>query len=72
MTDRRFAATPWEVEAERRRETIAADALGDRARRSDAGSEVLATARGRRLLSRLRGSLDDRPTGTGTLHQKRV
>jgi hypothetical protein len=72
MTDRRLAATPWEVEAERRRETIAADARDGRSRRSDAANDVLAPARGRRLLGRLRGSFDHGPSGAGALHQKRV
>ena len=61
MTDRQLAATPWEVEAERRRETIAADAAVARRDRADAAGEVLTLARGRRLVASLRGA--SRPTG---------
>lgn len=71
MTDRQFAATPWEVEAERRREVIAADARDVAlAARPDAADEVLTAARGRRLLSSLRGSLGEDPRRTGGLDRK--
>ena len=73
MTDHDYAATPWEVEAERRREVIAGDAHieGDAFRR-DPAREILALARGRRLVPRLRSSTDERPAQAGKLNQKRV
>jgi hypothetical protein len=71
MTDRQFAATPWEVEAERRREVIAADARDvARAARSDAADEVLTAARGRRLLPSLRESLGQGPRRSGGLDHR--
>jgi hypothetical protein len=74
MTDRRSAATPWEVEAERRREVIEADALAARrSRREDPARDVLALARGRRLIqSILRGPADEELPQPGRLNQKRV
>ena len=74
MTDRRYAATPWEVEAERRREVIEADASGARAASaSTPDGSLLAIARGRRLLQSLRrGTSVDEPRQAGTLNQKRV
>ena len=73
MTDRQFAATPWEVEAERRREVIADEArVAGQAAGSDAARDVLTPARGRRLLSSLRGSIDRGSAQAGTLNQKRV
>jgi hypothetical protein len=64
MTDRPIAASPWEVEAERRREVIAADAA--RAPRHEDPSSV------RRFLASLRGTPDARPGQAGRLNQKRV
>jgi hypothetical protein len=64
MTDRPIAASPWEVEAERRREVIAADAF--RPPRSAAPSSVS------RILAALRGTPDSRPAQAGRLNQKRV
>jgi hypothetical protein len=74
MTDRRTAATPWEVEAERRREVIEGDVLAaHRSRREDPAGDMLAVARGRRLLrSVLRGSADEGRPQPGRLNQKRV
>ena len=74
MTDRRYAATPWEVEAERRREVIEADALAARiSRHEDPARDMLAVARGRRLLqSILRGSADEGQRQPGRLNQNRV
>lgn len=72
MTDRhleQFAVTPWEVEAERRREVLDADArrfdVSDRAREIESGSG------GGRLWSLLRGSFNGAP-GTGKLDQRRA
>jgi hypothetical protein len=73
MTDRSFAATPWEVEAERRREVIEADAGAARSSRPATPRDVLAVARGRRLLQSLRREpFDDAPRQAGRLNQKRV
>jgi hypothetical protein len=73
MTDRRYPVSPWEVEAERRREVIAADAHTDGPpSQRDPAREILALARGRRLLASLRGSTDEPPAQAGKLNQKRV
>lgn len=74
MTDRRSAATPWEVEAERRREVIEADArAARRSGQADPASQMLALARGRRLVrSILRGTADDGARQPGRLNQNRV
>ena len=64
MSDRPIAASPWEVEAERRREVIAADAA--RPPRSTTPSPL------GRLLASLRGTADARPAQAGRLNQKRV
>jgi hypothetical protein len=72
MTDHDYAATPWEVEAERRREVLAGDARDGVVIRRDPAREILALARGRRLLSRLRSSTEERPAQAGKLNQKRV
>jgi hypothetical protein len=64
MTDRPIAASPWEVEAERRREVVAADAA--RPPRSADRSSV------RRFLASLRGTPDSRRAQPGRLNQKRV
>ena len=67
MNSSRYAATAFEVDAERRREVIAADA-----RHGNGRSRVFAA------IERLRGgfagsaSADDRPARPGTLHQKRI
>jgi hypothetical protein len=68
-----YAATPWEVEAERRREVIADDArAGGPPSGPAAARDVLGPARGRRLVSSLRGSIDRGSGQAGTLNQKRV
>jgi len=74
MTDRRYAATAWEIEAERRREVIEADVLAARrSPREDPARDMLAQARGRRLLrSILRGSADEGRHQPGRLNQNRV
>jgi hypothetical protein len=74
MTDRRTAASPWEVEAERRREVVASEVAAAReGERTDAGDEALGLARGWRLLRSLTpGSPDDRTRQAGRLNQKRV
>ena len=64
MTDRPIAASPWEIEAERRREVVAADAA--RPPRSAAPSSL------GRFLASLRGSREVRPAQAGRLNQKRV
>jgi hypothetical protein len=64
MTDRPIAASPWEVEAERRREVIAADAA--RQPRSATPSSL------GRFLASLRRTPDARPAQAGRLNQKRV
>ena len=71
MDDRHFAATPWEVEAERRREVLAADA---ETARSVAARAVRppSIARGRRWLASLRGTPAGRVPQAGKLNQKRV
>ena len=72
MTDRRYAATPWEVEAERRREVIEADAQHP-STRSDPARGLTVVARGRRLLQSIQGgSRDEAPPQAGKLNQKRV
>jgi hypothetical protein len=72
MTDRRYAATPWEVEAERRREVIEADARHP-STTTEPGRESFVVARGRRLLRSIQGgSLDEAPGQAGRLNQKRV
>lgn len=72
MTDRPYAATSWEAEAERRREVIMADARHS-STRSDAGRGLFLVTRGRRLLrSIVSGSLDEAPPQPGRLNQKRV
>ena len=77
MTDRPIAASPWEVEAERRREVIASDV--DAARHGGSahvGAEPLA-ARGSSLLRSLTSGSRDaardvQPRQAGKLNQKRV
>lgn len=62
-----FAATPFEVEAERRREVLAADMRGARV----GGRGLMTIVRSRLALS-LRGSAPRRPAHAGRLNQKRV
>jgi len=71
MSHRRFAATPWEVEAERRGEVLRASALAGRSAR-ERGTVSVAMSRGRRWLASLRGSTDAPPAQAGRLNQKRV
>ena len=72
MTDRRYAAAPWEVEAERRRELIEADAQHVWTR-SDPARGLTVVARGRRLLQSIQGvSRDEASPQAGKLNQKRV
>jgi hypothetical protein len=72
MSHCRFAATSWEVEAERRREVLAADALARGPIREE-GHTSHAMSRGRRWLGSLRGgSTDAPPAHAGKLNQKRV
>ena len=79
MTDRPIAASPWEVEAERRREVIASEV--DAARHGGSayvGSRSMVAARGRRLLpsqttrSADAAARDVGPRQAGRLNQKRV
>ncbi len=74
MTDRPIAASPWEVEAERRREVIGSEvAAARRAERSHPSQEILVVARGRRLLRSLtQGSQGEKGSQAGRLNQKRV
>ena len=74
MTDRSTIASPWEVEAERRREVIASEVAAAReAERGDPGHELLVVTRGRRLLRSITiGSQDDDTRQAGRLNQKRV
>lgn len=76
MTDRHYAATSWEVEAERRREVIAQAVGSHRTAGSPAtehADERLTISRARRLLGSVqRRSPEDRPRQTGRLNQKRV
>ena len=74
MTDRPRAASPWEVEAERRREVIASEVAAARvAERSHAGGEILTVAQGRRLLRSITsGSHGEDTRQAGRLNQKRV
>ena len=71
MTDRPIAATPWEVEAERRREVLAADAGPGRSVRRR-WTAPLTMSRGRRWLASLRAGTDPAPAQAGRLNQKRV
>ncbi len=72
MTDRPYAATSWEAEAERRREVTKADARHS-ATRSATGRGLFLVARGGRLLRSILGkSLDEAPPQPGRLNQKRV
>lgn len=74
MTDRPTAASPWEVEAERRREVVASEVAAAReAERTDPGNDLLGLARGRRMLHSLTtGSPADGTRQAGRLNQKRV
>ena len=79
MTDRLIAASPWEVEAERRREVIASDVGAARhAGSTHPGPELLVVARGRRFLRSITSRSRDevarevQPPQTGRLNQKRV
>jgi hypothetical protein len=71
MTGHPFPATPWEVEAERRREVIESDAMAGRPIR-EAAPGSLAVSRDRHRLAWLRGSTDAPPAHAGRLNQKRV
>lgn len=79
MTDRPIAASPWEVDAERRREVIASEVAAARGvERTDPGHGLQVVARGRRLLRSITsGSRDEaarevKPRQAGRLNQKRV
>ena len=76
MTDRHYAATSWEVEAERRREVIAQAVGSHRTAGSPAtehADERLTISRARRLLGSVqRRSPEDRPRQTGRLNQNFV
>ena len=74
MTDRPIAASPWEVEAGRRRDVIGSEVAAAReAERSHPGHELMVVAQARRLLRSLTsGSQSQSTRQAGRLNQKRV